>query len=498
VKDSWRRFIPTIFLSGLAAVQFLCVPGQYIGKEDGALYVLASRSILEGAYTLGVSPGFSKLTFLTPGWPLLLTPAALLSGESPAGYHVWAWAWLVLCDALLWFWLRRRLRRPAPAYALTALFALNPLVLSRAGAVMCELPFLAIVLLTLVLLEREKSLPGWAAGLFCAGAWLVRPAALPFFPAVGGVYLCRKRWRDAVLWAACALTPLALWQVWVSAAGGGVAEAQELSITLLNLPLSRWPHVAFHNMREAAVLLGLTFLPFGRGGEGWTAIAGVLGAMLCGGGILGHCLRLRREGYDGARVFFLLSLAMHALWPWWFERYLPPLLPFIFLGLWELLPDGISSRSWAPPAFAMLAALALPSQGPALVRRAAAGPRPELAETYDWVRKNTPEQALFMSALYSRDAYYTGRPFVPPPDRSKGETELAVILRKSGVRYVLWTGVPDLGSSLGEGFQWARSLQAVDRALRDPGFERVHGPSSDGAIVYRVRPGETKVTADSP
>jgi len=49
-----------------------------------------------------------RLTEITPGWPLLLAPAALVSGDSPAGYQLWSWLWLVLCDALVWLWLRRR------------------------------------------------------------------------------------------------------------------------------------------------------------------------------------------------------------------------------------------------------------------------------------------------------------------------------------------------------------------------------------------------------
>ncbi|MFC1679899.1 hypothetical protein ACFL2T_06785 [Elusimicrobiota bacterium] len=482
---------PIVFLilGVVVLLQLFCLPGQYIGKEgDGVFYVLASRSLLSGGYTLGISPGDPPLTFLTPGWPALLLPAAAISGDSAGGYHLWSWLWLALADVLLWMWLRRRMGGAA-ALAATALFGLNPLVLSRAGAVLSEIPCLALSLLLLNLLDREKGLAGWKSGLFLGFSWLVRPAVLPLFPAVWGYYLWRGRRRDAVLSALCSLAPIAVWLVWVSAVGGKVSEAEELSSTLLRGGLSVLPGVGFHNALGALRLWGETMLPWPPSASPSPA-ALVLGAGLFAAASAGVVIEWRRSGYETAGLYLLLAVAMHAIWPWWFERYLPPLLPFLIWGLWSVLRRALRSERAAVCVLAVLAVVPVPGQGFELMRRAAARQRPEFASTYRWIKENTEPGALFTSALYHRDAYYTGRPFVPLPDLGapgvRGAKGAAEVLRSSSVRYVLWYGVPELGSSLGAGFHWSRSLRGLASDVRGPRFRELRSFPEEGSAVYEV------------
>ncbi|MFH1724277.1 MAG: hypothetical protein ABII00_06605 [Elusimicrobiota bacterium] len=487
----------------LAVLQLLCVPGHYLGREhDDVQYVLAARALLEGRYSLGVSPGDPPLTFVTPGWPLLLTPAAAVAPEASLGYELWAWGWLALCDLLAWLWFRRRMRAPAAAAA-TALFALNPLVLARAGVVMSEVPFLAVTLATLLLLERGRTLlpgddaghragpefvPGLAggvSGLLLGFAFLIRPGALPLLPAVWCWYLWKGRRRDAAWSAAVALAPILAWRAWVGAKGARLAEAQELSMTLWGTGPAVWLGVARDNLVAALTLWGDTLLPWGPGAP-HPGAALALGCLLAVMSLAGVGLLLRRGGCDAGALFLLGGIALHLAWPWWYDRYLLPYLPFLIWGLWHAVVRVARSERIAAVVFAAATLLPLPAKGTAFVRAASARGRPELSRTYAWIRDNTPQEALFAAAFYTRDAYYTGRPFVPLPFCAEGA--LAETLRAHRVRYVLWQRPPGLGSSLGPAFRASRMLRNAGAELGGAGFRAVHRAPGEAAALYELTP----------
>lgn len=471
-----------LLIAVLAALQLLFVPGHYLGAEhDDVQFVLAAHSLRDGRYSLGISPGDPPLTFATPGLPALLLPAAFLSGENPAAYELLCWGWLVAADALAWLWFRRRMAAGAAAAA-TALFALNPLVLSRAGVVMSEIPFLAFSLALLLALESRRALPGWLAGLTLGFAWLIRPAALALWAAVGIHYLSRGERRQAGESLLCALAPALAWKFWVNMNGAPLAEFQELSLTLGVEGAAGWLRVAGVNLRAALALWGRSVLPWIAAGDGGLAALAAGGILAATAG-LGLARRLRGEGYDPGLGALAFGVLLHAFWPYWYERYLPPFLPFLIWGLYlcaESLPGG---RRRAPWVLAALALMPLPAQGRVLLRERAARSRPELARTYAWVRENTPSQALFAGAFYGRDAFYTGRPFIPLP----AGPPLAEELRERRAAFVLWQEPPDLGSSLGGRFGWRRVLEGFAGELEGPGFSRVFAAPEEGAAVYAVR-----------
>ncbi|MFH2203753.1 MAG: hypothetical protein ABIJ96_11600 [Elusimicrobiota bacterium] len=474
-----------LLIAGIAMLQLLCVPGHYLGwAHDDVLYVLAARSLLTGAYTLGISPGLPPLTEITPGWPLLLAPAALASGDYPAGYQLWSWLWLVLCSALFWMWLRRRLSAPGAA-AGAALFALNPLVLSRSGVVMSEMPFLAVLMALLLLLESRRGLRGWQSGCGLGFAWLIRPGALALFPAVWGWYLYRRRYRDAALSAAAALGTILLWQLWAALAGQNMAEVGELAMTLPGQGAFGLVGTAIWNASHALTLWGRTMLPWAAPSASTAALCvGVVLALLCAAGA--RVLYVERR-YETAMVYLACGVAMHLLWPWWYERYLVTLLPFLIWGLALALERFSHGRTAA--IFAVLTILPLPVQLPRLMRGDRARQRPELIRTYEWIRGNTPASALITSPFYGRDSFYTGRPFVPLPvslaEPSRRES-LPGGLGNRGIDYVLWQGLPDLGSSLGERYYWSRRLRRFETLLGEAGLPAVFSNTSEGAVLYRV------------
>lgn len=467
-------------------MQFLCCPGHYLGREqDGAFYVLAARAILRGAYTLGISPGEPALTFITPGWPLLLSPAAALSGDAALGYQLWAWAWLVLATGLAFVWFRRRFGS-RPAYLLTALFALNPLVLSRSGVLTSEIPFLALTFA--ILLRLEKASPA-ETGLSLGFLWLVRPAALAFFPAVWAArWLLAKgddRWKALVPCATLSFVPPALWWLWVRSAGGTLSEVREIGMSLPGQGLGGLALIAAANARSALSLLGETLLPWAPSGSMGFAL--ILGAVFAAFAIYGAARSLRR-GYEPAAALLAGGALMHAFWPWWYERYLVVFLPFLLWGLWEAV-RSLRRESLAAGLLVLVLVLSLAGQGRLVARQSARSHRLELHASYRWIQRHTPAHALIASALYARDAFYTGRPFVPLPT---GGGDLAERLRRGRIAYVLWREVPDLGSTLGKDFFWTRRLAAFGAeiaAAEGRSIKREHFDPLTGTALFRVEPG---------
>lgn len=454
-------------------VQLPFCPAHYLGAEhDDAQYALGALSLLRGEYRLGVSPGDPPLTHQTPGLSALFVPAALLGGTAPLGFQLWAWAWLAGATLLVWLWLRPRVGN-WPAAAGAAFVGLNPLLLSRAGVVMPEVPFLGLALGLLILLERERAIPGWLSGLWLAALWLLRPAALPLFGAVWLRYALRGERREAGTALVCALAPIAAWWLWVELAGSRLAEWAELSERLPGLGALGLARLALENARLAALLLGRSLLPALPGALP-EPVPLALGALAAAAAAWGLWTRARRGGYDAALGFVLLSIPMHLFWPFWYERYLPPYLPFLALGL-----IGGGRRRAAALAVVALGALAV--QGPALLRQKAARAEPELARTYAWIRARVPADAALAGAFFARDAFYTGRPFASLP----GSAPFREKLIAGRVRFVLWQELPALGASLGAG-PWAPALAELERALAGAGFRRVFADAAEGAAVYEV------------
>jgi hypothetical protein len=448
-----RLAIPSA-LALLMLLQLLCAPGHYLGfEQDGAFYALASRSLLAGRYTLGISPGEPLLTFLTPGWPLLLTPAAAISGDAPAGYQLWAWAWLAACVPLTFYWLRSRIGEGA-ALAGVAAFALNPFILSRSGVVASEAPALAGTLGLLLLLERKKRLPGWAAGLWLAGLWLIRPAAIVVWPAVALWYAYHaRRQLGGLIAAACA--PVFAWMAWTKWVGGGVAEFQELAQTLPGQGLGGFVSTAAHNAQNIAGLWGQSSLPVPLPAEHHLALIVGTALLVAAGAGAAAALGRSKKDFDPAALILASGLALHLIWAWWFERYLLPFLPFLLWGLWRWVERQKKGAGvWV---LALLALLPLVGQSRHLLSDRQSRYVPEHHAAYKWIQQNTPAHTLLSSAFYARDAFYTGRPFVPLP--TGGNAPLTSRLKAGRIALILWHPMPDLGSAQGARFVWNRRLR---------------------------------------
>jgi hypothetical protein len=101
---------------------------------------------------------------------------------------------------------------------------------------------------------------------------------------------------------------------------------------------------------------------------------------------------------------------------------------------------------------------------------------------YEWVRSNTPANAVFASLFWGRDTLYADRSFVPLAN-APDEAALAKILRRRGAERVFWVPPPDLGLSPSV---HAGTLGAVRRVGDIVTRWPVEFAAADGAAVYRV------------
>jgi hypothetical protein len=189
---------------------------------------------------------------------------------------------------------------------------------------------------------------------------------------------------------------------------------------------------------------------------------------------------------DPGDLFFAGSLAMHLLWPWWYDRYWLPLLPFLASALATGIGSWLPRRGERATALALSAFLAwqFAAQGRLWLRPGPDRLRPELSETYAWIRANSSPADGFASLFYARDLLYTGRVFGPPPEADSA-AGLRDALARRRQRYVLWQDAPDLGFSLATGGS-SRPL-ALGRLLEDPSaFRLVHADARSGARLYEV------------
>src|SRR5207253_1575767 len=150
----------------------------------------------------------------------LLFPNALFA------YQLYCWLLLAACNFLVWGWLKKR-HPPGAALGAALLFALNPLVLSRAGVVMPEAAYLMGSIGVLLLWEQESS--SWAVGAGLLTCYLIRPAAVTLWAAVWVADFLRGRFRECLKSMAIPLAGFLAWAIWCHGKGG-LQEWTELNI----------------------------------------------------------------------------------------------------------------------------------------------------------------------------------------------------------------------------------------------------------------------------
>ncbi|MBI4395681.1 MAG: hypothetical protein HY548_01205 [Elusimicrobia bacterium] len=469
-----------LLLVAMGFIQLLALPNGFVGKEhDDALYLLAAEALRNGHYHLWFLPGGVPITQTTPGFPLLLLPAVFGLKDAFSLYPIYVWGLLAACNAAVWLWFRRRFPWGI-SWAATALFAMNPLVLSRSGVVMPEAPFLLAALILFLCWDRW---PAWATGIGILFCYLIRPAGLPLAAAFAAACMARKKRRDTLVVLSVTLLGIGAWMAWTRQAGG-MQEANELLGSYGGGQWTGLGKIAVINFKKLVETWGATFLPMDlTGGRAPMIVGGAL-LILATAGLVKSIPRIITAPEDS---FIAITLVMHLFWPWWFDRYLLPLLPFLILkalqGVPARWPGAFPRRTGA--VLALLVLFQFFAQGRFWLKKDPAEGRPTLADTYSWIRSNTSPADIFASPFYARDLLYADRLFLPLPP-SPGNVFHRELARRK-VRFVLWEDVSDVGLSMGENAPVLAELRRVENRLSDPArFRPVHVDGNRAGTLYEV------------
>jgi hypothetical protein len=505
--------------SGYFAWRFRAMP-QLGSWHDDAVYWISAQSLASHqGYAIGHLPTRPPQTKYPPLYPALLSFVWRFGGPFPGNLRAATalqWSFAPVFFVLAWLWFRRCGFRDWPSWALTLLIAAAPITTLFAVSLMTELPFTAVLLASMLLVEGGEfsSRRGLAAGVLAAAAFLIRTNAIVLVIAVPLLLIPRRRYRQAVAFVAPVLVAIGGWQAWCAARGFHAQDditAYYTSYTafyartfsLADLPLRVWTNA------DAIIDSLARLVLFRTGDEPWMrALSWVITAAAIAGVVI-----LFRRGIRCYPIFAGLLVVELLLWQYPpDQRFVYPLFPLYLAGLATKLAEvtGMAARSWktgsganrlaAVPVLLLIAVLAGGSlwstaEGTLVLLPDYFGERQSqltrLQPAWNWIAGNTPPASRFAACddtllyLYSGRRGYT-EPILPAV--VYGQQSGAVAGYVAGLP-ALWRQV-SVGYVLFTDYDFVRDLHApghdaLARLLSDPSRFRLLY-SDPAARVYAV------------
>lgn len=445
----------------LALVRFNDIP---VGSFwDDAHYIILAESLADGTgYRLTNFPDAPVEEAFPPGYPLLLTPLVTLFPENFVPLKLLSLAFWIASLPLLYRLFARRLP-PAQAVALAALAALNPFLIGMATTVMSEAAFLFFSLLTLNLLQLwemgaakrplRRQLPLLAAGLV-SGLFtvLLRTIGITLLGGIG-IYLLWKYGRRYAKYllalfigGAALIIPLA----WFNARNGGALffsplyfeHVKYVSQQFISLALDGQKAVQVAARVFAGALVPVLDLSQFETVFSRTVTQGVI-LLVVLATVAGFVIALRR--FQASDLYVLFYAGILYFWIVYTDelriRLLLPVLPFLYLYL-LLAVHALAGRFhvlrerqmtvMATAVFLILCA--------SFARNLHQWQHPlrheiiDLSTGAEWLRANSPQDAIVMTANPAPDYLYLRRQTINYPD---SDIELAGYLEQHNVDYVL-------------------------------------------------------------
>jgi hypothetical protein len=444
---------PTGRISRILALGFglalLLVPSAYFAWRfrtmpqlgswhDDAIYWISAQSLADGqGYTIAHLPTRPPQTKYPPLYPALLSLIWRFGGPFPGNLPAATalqWSFTPLYFVLAWAWFRRCGFRTWPSWALTLLVAAAPVTTLFAVSLMTELPFTAVLLALILLVEGREfsSRRAFLAGLLGAAAFLIRSNAMVLAAGVPLLLALRRRYRQALAFLAPMLAAVAGWQTWCATRAfhpQDVITAYYTSYAAFYARTFCWadlPHRVWTNADAIIESLARLVL-FHSGEEPWLrALSWVITAAATAG-----IVTLFRRGLRYYPVFAALLVAVLLLWQYPpDQRFVYPLFPLYLAGLATKLTEvaGLSVRSWrtgsganrvaAVPVLLAIATLAVGSlwsttEGTLVLLPDYFGERQKqltrLQPVWHWIAASTPPDARFAACDDTLLYLYAGR-----------------------------------------------------------------------------------------
>jgi 4-amino-4-deoxy-L-arabinose transferase-like glycosyltransferase len=340
---------PAAWLFAVALLLLMtAVVDRWRPSFDGGIYIALGRSLASGEGYRYLSHGYSKFP---PGLPLLLAGLELLGGRSFFLMRAAMAVFAALAISLAYLLLREALPRSL-AFAIAIVTLFNAPLWRESTEILSDLPFMATVFGTLLLLAKEARSPSGGKALAIAVllllAFLFRTAALPLLPLVLVVGLVRPYGPTLLRRLLVVLPSLVFLAFWTARPRfienpfpSGFPEASSYIHELLaadwrnpeseaggieTLVARVRSNGSFHLGVLSNLLTGF-------------ALDRLLPKILTGGWwAVGFLLALRR-GRPGA-LFTLLYVLLYLLWPAQEPRFLLVLLPILVAQALEPLLDA--------------------------------------------------------------------------------------------------------------------------------------------------------------
>ena len=352
-------------LVGLVHVA-LVAPHYFVGSfDDDAGYILAAKALLAGHGLTGLMPnGTTVAGAYPPGYSALLAPLVWIWPHTYAPLRLLSVACYAAIFPLTWIYLGRRRVSEGVRLVTLLILALGPPLATFGSMVMAETPYLVLLLVLLILVDRWDgddrvfTATGVAVIIAAAGLVWLKEAGIG---AVGGLCLWlllpwgrhRPSWRKSVAVAAgvaALLLPVVAARVIAGVPVAGSRYSQELGVYYSGGLVGRIIHVAPHGLWQMlSTALPATLLPYlsplpihGHAPDGWKVLSWLTSVLVVVGAIV-----WARRHRDAALPIVAVYLLETLFWPEVNERRVILVLPI--LVVWYVLgaqAAGLAVWSW--------------------------------------------------------------------------------------------------------------------------------------------------------
>ena len=354
----------------------LIAPSYHVGSfDDDAGYILTAKALLAGHGLTGhVASGQVVIGLYPPGFSALLAPLLWIWPHDFLALRLLSLAFYLAAFPLTWVYLGRHRVGPALRLAALMLLALGPPFATYATMVMAEAPFIVVLLLLLLAVDRwrdqDRTLT-WAGVevvlLAAALIWL-KQAALGL---VAGLVIwwplsrASRRWAKGMLLfggVALSLVPVVVARVVAGVPLAGARYSEELGGFYQGGLLSRLAHVLpgstehlFSTAIPATLVPYLEPLPIqGQWPDLWKVLSWHVSILIAIGAVAWF-----RRYRDAAVPMTVVYLAESVLWPFVNERrailVLPLLVTWYVLGAAEVWAGARRLYATKVPALALSA-----------------------------------------------------------------------------------------------------------------------------------------------
>ncbi len=210
-------FLALLLPGAWYAWEWRAMPHASEYHDDGIYYVSAKSMADTGTFAIESLPKSPAQTKYPPLWPAVLSIAWRINPHYPDNLPIamfLCWIWLPLSLFAFRQWLIRAEVSENVVLLLGAMWALNPYVVLFSTAMLSEMQFTFLLLVSLLCLSKEKGSWALAAGVLAGLTFLSRTAGIALLPVALLYFGMRMRFQQMAFFAAGMLPFVLGWGFW--------------------------------------------------------------------------------------------------------------------------------------------------------------------------------------------------------------------------------------------------------------------------------------------